>query len=294
MNRVYNGPMRICHRGLMQAAPENTLGAFEGAYEKGFEGLEIDVKISKDGEIVVVHDDNLARLTMGDPEIFCIRSIESMLWEELSRVRIPYANHLLTKELPEHSEIEDLLLAPNRILGQEHGHDYETMLKAEPRRASLMRFEDFVDWMKQNDIPMTVEVEVKAGGMIPKLYQIIDDSGLADRFIVFSGNKDYIEEIQKTAAKEGKPKGLRLGANIRSLSNDAVRDAIAHMDLWEIGLNDFRFDEKDMQWCTDHGIKVFSNLGDYPRWWKRLNELKIAGFKTNYPEAYTEWWMENC
>ena len=125
--KEYNGPMRICHRGLVQAAPENTIGAFTAAWQAGFEGLEIDVRNTKDGEIVVFHDRNLTRMTVGNPENLCIRAIDSLTWEELSSVKIPYANHLLMKELPAHSEVEDLLLDPNRVLGQVSGCDYETM-----------------------------------------------------------------------------------------------------------------------------------------------------------------------
>ncbi len=285
--------MRLCHRGLIQAAPENTLGAFAGAYEKGFEGFELDLQKSKDGEIVIIHDKNLTRMTLGDPENFCIRSVESMTWDELSKVRLPYANHTERKELPPHSEIEQLLHNANRILGQENGHDYESMLKSDPRKASLMRFDDLIVWMKDNDIHMTVEVEVKTGGIVPKLFRLIQSSGIADRFIVFSGDKEYIQEIQETAAREGKPEGLRLGANICCLSDNETKKTVTSMDLWEIGLNDFKFDETDVSWCADHGIRIFSNLGDYPKWWQRINELGIAGFKTCYPEAYTDWWMNN-
>ncbi|MBR4450234.1 MAG: hypothetical protein IKS39_00180 [Clostridia bacterium] len=39
------------------------------------------------------------------------------------------------------------------------------------------------------------------------------------------------------------------------------------------------------------GIKVFSNLGDYPEWWKQICDMGVVGFKTNYPDAYTEWWL---
>ena len=42
------------------------------------------------------------------------------------------------------------------------------------------------------------------------------------------------------------------------------------------------------------GIKVFSNLGDYPEWWQQICDMGIAGFKTNYPDAYTEWWLSTC
>ena len=43
---------------------------------------------------------------------------------------------------------------------------------------------------------------------------------------------------------------------------------------------------------ADMGIQVFSNLGDYPEWWQQICEMGIAGFKTNYPDAYTEWWKK--
>ena len=283
--------MRICHRGVVQAAPENTIGAFEAGWKLGFEGLEIDVRGTKDGEVVIFHDRDLTRMTIGKPENFSIRSIASMTWEELSKVQLPYANHTLCRELPKNSQIEDFLLAPIRVLGQESGCSYEVMLEKEPRTASIMRFEELVEWIKENDIHMTVEVEVKAGGLTPKIWQILEASGVAERFIVFSGVESYIREIQETAARDGKPDGLRLGANVRSLENDEVRHKISTMDLWEIGLNDFKFDETDVKWCADHGIRVFSNLGDYPQWWQRINEMGIAGFKTNYPEAYTDWWM---
>ena len=37
---AYTGPQRFAHRGLVQAAPENTLGAFQGAVDGGYEGPE--------------------------------------------------------------------------------------------------------------------------------------------------------------------------------------------------------------------------------------------------------------
>ena len=50
---------------LSQAAPENTLGAFQGAVDGGYEGIEIDVQMTRDGEIVIAHDSNFTRMTLG-------------------------------------------------------------------------------------------------------------------------------------------------------------------------------------------------------------------------------------
>ena len=42
---------RFAHRGLVQAAPENTLPAFEAAVAMGCEGIELDIRLSKDGPV---------------------------------------------------------------------------------------------------------------------------------------------------------------------------------------------------------------------------------------------------
>ena len=53
----------IGHRGAMGEYPENTLGSIEWALKKGCDGVEIDIHLSLDGEIVVIHDSTLMRTT---------------------------------------------------------------------------------------------------------------------------------------------------------------------------------------------------------------------------------------
>lgn len=56
-------PLIIAHRGASALAPENTLGAFKRAIDDGAEGIEFDVRLSKDGAVVVFHDATLQRLS---------------------------------------------------------------------------------------------------------------------------------------------------------------------------------------------------------------------------------------
>jgi glycerophosphoryl diester phosphodiesterase len=56
----------IAHRGASAYEPEHTLAAYDLALRQGAEVLEVDVRATADGEIVVVHDDTLLR-TAGDP-----------------------------------------------------------------------------------------------------------------------------------------------------------------------------------------------------------------------------------
>ena len=51
----------MAHRGYSAAAPENTMPAFEAAYDSGATAVELDVQMTKDGEIIVLHDSSLGR-----------------------------------------------------------------------------------------------------------------------------------------------------------------------------------------------------------------------------------------
>ncbi len=51
------------HRGASAYAPENTLPAFQKAIELGADGVELDVHLSRDGEVMVCHDDTVERCT---------------------------------------------------------------------------------------------------------------------------------------------------------------------------------------------------------------------------------------
>ena len=53
------------HRGASGYAPENTLEAFELAAKMGVAGVELDVHIAKDGELVVAHDERIDRVANG-------------------------------------------------------------------------------------------------------------------------------------------------------------------------------------------------------------------------------------
>jgi len=57
------------HRGDSVSAPENTLRAFELAIEAGAYGIELDVRSSADGELVVIHDRSLDRTTTGSGNV---------------------------------------------------------------------------------------------------------------------------------------------------------------------------------------------------------------------------------
>jgi glycerophosphoryl diester phosphodiesterase len=58
-------PLLIGHRGYPAHFPENTLASFEGAIQVGCDMIELDVTVTRDRKIVVIHDDMLERTTTG-------------------------------------------------------------------------------------------------------------------------------------------------------------------------------------------------------------------------------------
>ena len=271
-------PMRFAHRGLVQYAPENTLGAFEAAAALGLEGIELDIRLSKDGESMVVHDDSLKRLSDGA----CTKKICELTKEELQKVDLPYAGHLLPHNPPvPYSENEGSVATYT-------DEQIKNFREIDKRVAHLMTFEEFDKWFETVDKDMIVEIEFCCDGLMPRMYEILSKSKNCARYILFSGNDSTNREIWSMLREKGTPEGLRLGANIRWTTEEKM-DLIEGADLFEVGLNDQKFTVEDTKMLAEKGIKVFSNLGDYPEWWAAMPELGVVAFKTNYAEAYTEW-----
>ncbi len=55
----------IAHRGASYFEPENTLRAYKRAIEMGADFVELDVRLSKDGELIIMHDADVSRTTSG-------------------------------------------------------------------------------------------------------------------------------------------------------------------------------------------------------------------------------------
>lgn len=68
MHRALRGsrPLVFAHRGGAKLGPENTLTAFDRGLAAGADGLEFDVRLSADGDVVVMHDPTVDRTTNGN------------------------------------------------------------------------------------------------------------------------------------------------------------------------------------------------------------------------------------
>ncbi|MDQ0878680.1 glycerophosphoryl diester phosphodiesterase [Paenibacillus sp. V4I3] len=122
----------IAHRGARGEAPENTLAAFRLGLEQGCDAIELDIHLSKDGEIVVIHDDTLNRTTdingrVNELTLTELKQADAGRWfhEKYACERVPLLE-----------EVFDLVPA-NVIINVEIKHSYGR--KIEPALVELMK-----------------------------------------------------------------------------------------------------------------------------------------------------------
>lgn len=91
------------HRGCSQMYPENTLLAFQKAIElEGLTGIELDIQLTKDGQLIVCHDEKVDRTTDG------IGEVQQYTLAELKKLRIDAGNGKYER-IPAIEEVLDLL-----------------------------------------------------------------------------------------------------------------------------------------------------------------------------------------
>ncbi len=114
--RNQNSGVKIwAHRGCSYSYPENTLEAFEAAcLIQGLTGIELDIQLSKDGELVVIHDETIDRTTNGNGKV------KDYTLEELKKFKIAYFNEKgenIGTKIPTMRETLDLIASHCRKKG---------------------------------------------------------------------------------------------------------------------------------------------------------------------------------
>ncbi len=98
-------PWIIAHRGYKKKYPENTLAAFLAAMDTGVPMIELDVTLSRDRRLVVIHDDTLDRTTngqgpVGDQTLEQLKRLDAGSW---------FHSDFKGKQLPEFVEVLEMV-----------------------------------------------------------------------------------------------------------------------------------------------------------------------------------------
>lgn len=228
----------LAHRGASAYAPENTMEAFRLAVEQQADGFEIDINFSKDGEIVVIHDDSLDRTSdgQGDVTAYTLNELKAFNFnkgfaEKYPAARIPTLREVL-ELVKEHGlylniEVKDILSKTEAYAGlgsaaallvREYGLA-EQVIFSSFNHASMVRLKE--------EFP-----EMKTGLLyIAGLYQGAEYARLAQADalhpVFFGVNRENVEqahasEIQVNVWTVNEPEqiGLMLAAGVDSIITD--------------------------------------------------------------------------
>jgi glycerophosphoryl diester phosphodiesterase len=187
----------VGHRGAKGIAPENTLASFQAAVDIGVDMIELDVHLSKDGELVVIHDPNLERTTdgsgfVGDLTLAQLRELDAA-------AKFDGDASYGVQHIPTLQEVYDLVDEQCRV-------NIEIKMRADGSRyADIER--KVVDFLREND---AISSTVISSFDFPTLQQIQELEPHLECYAIVS--TDYFREMGL--------KGKR--------ANDVVDDLLVH------------------------------------------------------------------
>ena len=153
--------MVFAHRGGRGLYPENTILAFEKAREMGVDVLEIDVHPTKDGKIVVIHDDTVDRTTNGKGRVM-----------ELT-----------------YKEIEELDAAYN--FSKDNGKTF-------PFRGKGIKIPLLSEVLnKFNDMRISIEIKETDGNTEEKVLELVKKYGMEDKVIIASEDYEILKKVRE-------------------------------------------------------------------------------------------------
>ena len=138
-NAFTRTPIMIGHRGNPTLAPENSIASFLKAYENGGDVFEIDIDVTKDGHVIVMHDNSIKRTTNYNGSL----TVNQMTLEEIKQYRLLNVNGSVSeytvptlKELLEEFKDKDI-----RIFIEIKGSNAKTV----PETIKLLKEYDMTD-----------------------------------------------------------------------------------------------------------------------------------------------------
>lgn len=161
----------ICHRGYKKLAPENSILAFKIAKQKGYNLVETDIKFTKDGVPVLLHDFTINRVArnMDGTEIVEPIYIFDISYEELLK------------------------------------YDFGLYKSQEFKGTKIVTLTEFLQLCKELDLRAYLHLFTGTESQNRELYSLVDQFGMKDKVTWFSYITtllDYIKEIDNTARLE--------------------------------------------------------------------------------------------
>lgn len=231
-------PLVYAHRGASAYAPENTLLSFQKAIDMHADGVELDIQLTKDGQIVVIHDEWLDRTSNGKG------FVKDYTLEELRKLEFnfnfPEQGHA---DIPTMQEVFDLLKPTNLRIDIE----LKTGIIFYPQLE-----EKILALTKENHMEDRVEYSSFNHYTCKKLHEL--DPSVYVGFLYMDGPIDMIEYAKKHGANAINPAIYNL--QYPNVVTGAHQNHI-DMNVWTVN------EKEEMRACIDANVhSIITNVPD--------------------------------
>jgi alkaline phosphatase D len=257
----------IAHRGASGYAPEHTLAAYEKAIQMKTDYVELDLHMTKDGELIAIHDSTLARTTNVE-ELFPTRSPWRVKDFTLSEIKQLDAGSWFNSTYPE--------FAKKQYVGQK-----------------IPTLQEVIDFIKKKDKKVALYIETKAPdiypGMEEKLVEILKKNGYLkkDKVIFQSFSEASLRKLQEIIPDDipliqlYSPKMLQ-GQNLDDVFNRAAEYADG------VGPDKTLVTPAFMQEAHERNLLVHPYTVNTQDEMVAQLSLGVDGMFTNYPDILDE------
>ena len=260
----------IAHRGARSLAPENTISAANRAFENHADGWELDVAMSEDGELIVLHDDTLER-TSNVEELFPDRSPWSVYDFSLEDLKKLDLGSWFVDSDPFEQIAQGIV--PPGIVNEYVGEHIPTLREA-------------LIYTKNNQWWVNIEIkdasETPADAVIvSKVVALVEELEIQDQVLISSFNMEYLKQVK--SLNKDLPTGV--------LVNKIIMDPLALMK--EIDAQAFH---PGMKVTYEKQVKSLLEAGYNVNVWtvneesdmQKLIEMGVTGIITDFPQrAFT-------
>lgn len=249
--------MTVAHRGGAGAAPENTLAAFRMGMEAGADALELDIHLSRDGVIMVMHDPLLARTTKKEG------SIVDYSYEELKSLDAamlhPESGRFGTQQIP---TLEDVL----------------QLIKSQERNVQL-----------QVEIKLKAD-ETRYEGIEEKLVAMLTSYGMRERTTVISFDFPTLQTIHELdpSLKRGALISKKFMASIGSKGPSAVAKALADLKVDYAAVNYTYLSEKLYKALREETLSIGAWTVNDAKTMQKLMGMGVDFITSDYPSLLVQ------
>lgn len=235
----------FAHRGYSGKYPENTMVAFKKALECGVDGIELDVQLTKDGEVVIIHDETIDRTTTGKG------FVADYTYEELEKFDASFKfKDLGFNKIPTLREYFQLV------------KDYDIVTNVELKTGINQYL-----------------------GIEEKVWELIKEYGLEERVIISSFNHFSVMRMKKIAPQlkcgflsedwiidAGKYAYSHGVECYHPRFNNLVPEVIEELKKYNLEINTWTVnEEKDMEYLYSKGIDVI--ITNYPELAQKIKNI---------------------